>query len=55
MTPRRRVVLATTNPGKAREFAALLPPDIEVLTLDELGVVDVDERRYVLSCVSLLL
>jgi XTP/dITP diphosphohydrolase len=31
-------LLATTNPGKRREFSHLLPPGIVVRTLDELGI-----------------
>jgi len=34
----RRVVLATHNEGKARELAALLPPEVETLTSARLGV-----------------
>ncbi len=32
------VLLATTNAGKRAEFRRLLPPDIHVLTLDDLGL-----------------
>ncbi|MEJ7763202.1 MAG: RdgB/HAM1 family non-canonical purine NTP pyrophosphatase [Thermomicrobiales bacterium] len=33
-----RILLATSNSGKAREFRALLPPGIEVVTLTDLGL-----------------
>lgn len=33
-----QIVLATSNPGKIREFAALLPPTLTVLSLRDLGV-----------------
>ena len=33
-----RVLLATNNPGKAREFLALLPAGIDVLALSDLGL-----------------
>ncbi|MBA2754597.1 MAG: RdgB/HAM1 family non-canonical purine NTP pyrophosphatase [Chloroflexota bacterium] len=36
--PVRRILLATSNPGKAREFLALLPRGIEVVTLADLGL-----------------
>jgi len=34
----RRLLVATGNAGKAREFRDLLPPDVEVLTLKDLGL-----------------
>jgi len=34
----RQIVLATTNPGKIKEFRALLPEDIDVVSLMELGL-----------------
>ena len=40
----RRLVLASDNPGKLREFAALLAPlDIEVVAQRSLGVLSADE------------
>lgn len=39
----RRIVLATGNRGKAREFAALLGPDWEICLQSELGVKPVAE------------
>ncbi len=41
--PRRRVVLATGNPGKAREIQALLGPAWEVLLQSALGVSPIAE------------
>ncbi|WP_144639648.1 RdgB/HAM1 family non-canonical purine NTP pyrophosphatase [Bordetella genomosp. 13] len=42
--PPRRVVLASGNPGKLREFAALFSPlGIELVPQGELGVSDADE------------
>jgi XTP/dITP diphosphohydrolase len=44
MTARRRVVLATGNPGKQREFAALLAPrDFEVVLQTALGIEAAEE------------
>jgi XTP/dITP diphosphohydrolase len=34
----RRLLVATSNAGKAREFRDLLPADVEVLTLKDLGL-----------------
>ncbi|MCS7050803.1 MAG: non-canonical purine NTP pyrophosphatase, partial [Thermomicrobium sp.] len=34
----RRIVLATTNPGKIAELRRLLPPCIEVVSAGELGL-----------------
>lgn len=34
----RRVVLASANPGKLRELQAFMPPDVEVVSADEVGV-----------------
>ena len=39
----RRLVLASGNPGKLREFAALLGPGWELVPQDRLGVAPVDE------------
>lgn len=42
--PRRRLVLASDNPGKLREFASLLEPlDFEVLAQRSLGIEPADE------------
>jgi XTP/dITP diphosphohydrolase len=39
-----RVVLASSNPGKIREFSEILKPfDIEIIPQSELGVKDADE------------
>lgn len=35
---KRRVVLASSNPGKLRELQALLPPDVEVISATDAGV-----------------
>lgn len=35
---KRRVVLASSNPGKLRELQALLPPDVEVVSAIDAGV-----------------
>lgn len=44
MQPARRVVLATGNAGKQREFAALLAPlGIEIVTQAALGIAPVEE------------
>lgn len=37
------VVVATSNPGKAREFAELLPPGIRILSLRDIGATAPDE------------
>lgn len=34
----RKIALATTNPGKIKEFRALLPGNVEVVSLAELGL-----------------
>ena len=34
----RELLLATANPGKRREFMQLLPPEISVMTLDDLKI-----------------
>jgi len=40
----KKIVLASSNPGKLREFAALLAPfDFEVLPQSALGVTDAEE------------
>jgi len=36
--PTRRLLIATTNRGKADEFRRLLPPTLEVVTLADLGL-----------------
>lgn len=38
------VVVATSNPGKAREFAQLLPSGIRILSLRDIGAIAPDER-----------
>lgn len=38
-----QVVLATTNPGKVREFKALLPPGVTVLSLTDLELTGPEE------------
>jgi len=40
-----RLVVATHNPGKAREIAALLGGDFEVLTADQAGVPEPEETE----------
>lgn len=40
-----RLVVATHNPGKAREIAALLGGDFEVLSADQAGVPEPDETE----------
>jgi XTP/dITP diphosphohydrolase len=43
----KRLVLASNNPGKIREFRELLAPlDFEVVPQDELGVPEADEPHY---------
>ncbi len=37
------VVVATSNPGKAREFAELLPPGVEILSLRDIGASSPEE------------
>lgn len=37
MTPTMTICVATSNPGKAREFARLLPASVRVVTLAEVG------------------
>ena len=40
----KRVILASSNPGKVREFCALLAPlGIELVTQGELGIADAEE------------
>jgi len=38
MTNSRRVLVATSNKGKAKEFRDLLPSDFEIVTLTDLGL-----------------
>lgn len=38
MSGQRRIVLATSNPGKIRELAQILPSGVEVLSLGDVGV-----------------
>lgn len=38
MNRKIRLVLASSNPGKVREFAALLPANVQVASLTELGL-----------------
>src|SRR5215204_828658 len=38
-----RLLLASSNPGKVREIHALLPSDITVLSLDDLGLTPPEE------------
>jgi XTP/dITP diphosphohydrolase len=38
MTDTKRVLVATSNRGKAKEFRDLLPPDFEIVTLTDLGL-----------------
>jgi XTP/dITP diphosphohydrolase len=40
---RQPLLIATTNPGKLREFRALLPPDIPTLSLLEAGIASPEE------------
>jgi XTP/dITP diphosphohydrolase len=39
----RRVVVATSNRGKLAELRRLLPPDVELLTLTDLGIEQIPE------------
>jgi XTP/dITP diphosphohydrolase len=43
MTSPPRLVLASSNPGKVREFATLLPANVHVASLRELGMESPDE------------
>ena len=43
MTQRPRILIATTNRGKADEFVDLLPFDVELVTLRDLGIDAPDE------------
>ena len=45
MAALKKLVLATTNAGKAREIRELLP-DVEILTLDEVGYTDTIEEPH---------
>jgi XTP/dITP diphosphohydrolase len=50
-----RVVLATANPGKQREFAALLAPlDIQLLLQSELGIDSAEETGATFEANALL-
>lgn len=51
----RRVVLATGNAGKLREFSALLAPrGIEIITQDSLGIAPADETGNTFEANALL-
>src|SRR5687767_13403414 len=51
----RRVVLATGNAGKQREFAALLAPlGFEILTQDTLGIASAEETGTTFEANALL-
>src|SRR5918994_2247617 len=39
----RRLLLASSNPGKVREIHGLLPSDITVLSIDDLGLTSPEE------------
>jgi XTP/dITP diphosphohydrolase len=55
MSPPRRVVLATGNAGKQREFAALLAPrDFEVVLQTALGIEPADETGSTFEANALL-
>ena len=43
MTKEKRVLVATSNRGKAKEFRDLLPPDFEIVTLTDLGLPSPEE------------
>ncbi len=43
MTKRHQVLIATTNRGKAGEFAELLPFEVELVTLADLGIAPPEE------------
>jgi XTP/dITP diphosphohydrolase len=43
MTNAKRVLVATSNRGKAKEFRELLPPDFEIVTLLDLGLPSPEE------------
>jgi XTP/dITP diphosphohydrolase len=38
-----RLLIATSNPGKLREIRELLPPDLSILSLDDLGLASPEE------------
>ena len=42
-TPARRLLIASSNPGKIREIRALLPPDIAILSLRDFGLPSPEE------------
>ena len=43
----KKLVIASNNPGKVREFQFLLQPlSIEVLTQDALGIVEAEEPHH---------
>ena len=41
-----RLLVATSNPGKAQEFRELLPKEVQVVTLTEVGVTAPDEPGH---------
>ena len=43
MTKEKRLLVATSNRGKAKEFRDLLPPDFEIVTLTDLGLPSPEE------------
>jgi len=43
VTQRRTIVISTTNRGKAAEFADLLPFDVELVTIADLGIIPAEE------------
>jgi XTP/dITP diphosphohydrolase len=38
-----QLIIATSNPGKVRELRALLPPDLVLLSLEDLGLSSPEE------------
>jgi XTP/dITP diphosphohydrolase len=46
---RRRILLATANPGKEREFRALFDPELTVLALNDLGLSSPDETGMTIA------
>jgi XTP/dITP diphosphohydrolase len=44
-----QLLVASSNPGKVREIRALLPPDLAVVGLDELGLASPEETGSTLS------
>ena len=54
LAPGARLVAATHNPGKARELAALMDGDFEVVSAGELGLAEPDETEATFTGNALL-